>query len=85
MSREPGIRLLARQDVDVLVAGEAREWEVVEYAQDAIASGARKALILLGHASSEQAGMRYCAQWLGSFITEVPVEFVPAPEPFWSP
>ena len=85
LSQEPGIRLLARPEVDVLMVGETREWEVVEYAQDIIAAGNKKALILLGHVVSEQAGMKYCAEWLRSFITEVPVEFIPAAEPFWGP
>jgi len=44
-----------------------------------------KSLILLGHASSEEAGMEYCATWLKTFIDEVPIEFVPAGEPFWTP
>ena len=85
VSQEPGIQALARPDVDVLIGGETREWEVVEYAQDIITTGKKKALILLGHVVSEQAGMRYCAEWLRSFVTEVPIEFVAAPEPFWSP
>ncbi|MDQ3686503.1 MAG: Nif3-like dinuclear metal center hexameric protein, partial [Acidobacteriota bacterium] len=59
VSQMPGIPLLARPDVDVLVVGETREWEVVEYAQDMIASGKKKALIVLGHVVSEQAGMKY--------------------------
>jgi putative NIF3 family GTP cyclohydrolase 1 type 2 len=84
-SQEPGIALLARSDVDVLIVGETREWEVVEYAQDMIASGQKKALIVLGHVVSEQAGMKYCAEWLKGLITEVPIEFVPAAEPFWTP
>jgi putative NIF3 family GTP cyclohydrolase 1 type 2 len=77
-------RTLARPEVDVLVVGEAREWEVVEYAQDAIAAGMKKALIVLGHAISEENGMNECARWLKTFVTEVPVEFVPAGEPFWT-
>jgi putative NIF3 family GTP cyclohydrolase 1 type 2 len=85
VSQEPGIQLLARPDVDVLIGGETREWEVVEYAQDMITTGKQKGLILLGHVVSEQAGMKYCAEWLKPFIIEVPIEFIPAPEPFWSP
>jgi putative NIF3 family GTP cyclohydrolase 1 type 2 len=85
LSQMPGISLLARPDVDVLIAGEAREWEAVEYAQDSIAAGKKKGLILLGHVVSEQAGMKLCAEWLKSLITEAPVEFIPAAEPFWSP
>jgi putative NIF3 family GTP cyclohydrolase 1 type 2 len=85
VSLNPGIPLLAQPGVDVLVVGETREWEVVEYAQDIISSGKKKALIILGHVVSEQAGMKYCAEWLRSFITEVPVEFIAAEEPYWSP
>jgi hypothetical protein len=29
--------------------------------------------------------MKYCADWLRGFVGEVPVEFVPAEEPFWRP
>jgi hypothetical protein len=29
--------------------------------------------------------MKYCADWLKGFVTEVPIDFVPAPEPFWRP
>jgi putative NIF3 family GTP cyclohydrolase 1 type 2 len=79
------IPLFARADVDVLVVGEAREWELVEYAQDSITAGNQKALVILGHVVSEQGGMKYCTEWLKSFMTGVPVEFVPATEPFWSP
>jgi len=85
VSLMPGIPFFARPDVDVLVVGETREWELVEYAQDAITSGQKKALIVLGHVVSEQAGMKYCAEWLRGFIKEVPIEFIPAVEPFWNP
>jgi putative NIF3 family GTP cyclohydrolase 1 type 2 len=85
VSLNPGIPLLSQPGVDVLVLGETNEWELVEYAQDMISSGRKKALIILGHVMSEQAGMKYCAEWLRSFVTEVPVEFIAAPEPYWSP
>jgi putative NIF3 family GTP cyclohydrolase 1 type 2 len=85
VKRELGIQLLSRPDVDTLVTGETVEWEVVPYVQDMIASGQKKALVLLGHVNSENGGMRYCAEWLRDFITEVPIGFIPAPEPFWNP
>lgn len=85
VSQMPGIPFLARPDVDVLVIGETHEWELVEYAQDAITSGKKKALIVLGHVVSEQAGMKYCAEWLRGFVKEVPIEFIAASEPFWCP
>jgi hypothetical protein len=33
---------------------------------------------------AEQSGMTYCAEWLKTFIPEVPIDFIPAAEPFWS-
>ena len=75
--------MLQRDDVEVLVMGEGLEWETIEYGADAVAEGKRKALVILGHIPSEQAGMEECARWLKTLITEVPVEFVPAAEPFW--
>jgi putative NIF3 family GTP cyclohydrolase 1 type 2 len=81
----PGIPLLSQAGVDLLVVGETHEWELVEYAQDMISSGKKKALMILGHVVSEQAGMKYCAEWLRSFVPEVPVEFIAAAEPYWRP
>ena len=63
--------------VEVLLVGETREWETVEYAADALTEGRRKALIVIGHVPSEQAGMEECARWLKTFISGVPIEFVP--------
>ena len=77
--------MLKRSDVDVLIIGECREWETVEYVRDANGLGMGKGLILLGHAISEEEGMAYCAEWLAQFIDEVPVEVVPCGEPFWTP
>jgi putative NIF3 family GTP cyclohydrolase 1 type 2 len=79
------VKMLERDDVQVLVAGEAAEWETVEYARDAAAQGRHKALILLGHEVSEEAGMRYCAEWLKSVLPGVPIEYIRAGEPFWMP
>jgi putative NIF3 family GTP cyclohydrolase 1 type 2 len=85
VGRMPGIPLFASPDVDVFIAGETREWELVEYVRDSITMGNKKALILVGHVLSEQGGMSYCAEWLKTFIPEVPVEFIPDKEPFWAP
>jgi len=72
-------------DVDVLVIGEAREWETVEYVADAVSAGQKKGMIIIGHIPSEQAGMDEFARWLRTFVKDVPVSFVPAADPFWSP
>ena len=71
--------------VQSLVIGETQEWETVEYVADAMSEGQQKSLIILGHIPSEQAGMEECTRWLKTFVSEVPIEFVPAKEPFWSP
>jgi putative NIF3 family GTP cyclohydrolase 1 type 2 len=78
-------QLLQQGDVEVLVIGEAREWETVEYVADAVTAGRKKALIILGHVPSEQDGMEEFARWLGTFVKEVPVTFVPTADPFWAP
>jgi putative NIF3 family GTP cyclohydrolase 1 type 2 len=83
MTRE--IAALEQNDVELLVVGETREWETVEYAADAATQKKHKALIILGHIPSEQAGMEECGRWLKTFVTEVPVEFVRTEEPFWMP
>jgi putative NIF3 family GTP cyclohydrolase 1 type 2 len=76
--------LLERDDVQVLLIGEAREWETVEYVADAVTQRRDKALIVIGHIPSEQPGMEECTRWLKTFVSGVPIEFVPAQQPFWT-
>ena len=76
---------LEMENVQVLLVGETREWETVEYAADAVTEGRKKALIVIGHIPSEQAGMDECATWLKTFVHGVPIAFVPAQQPFWIP
>ncbi len=76
------IAMLENPAVQVLIAGESREWETVEYIRDAVQQGRQKAMILLGHVNSEEAGMLWCTDWIKSFVTEVPVYFIATGEPF---
>lgn len=80
MAGAPGgqrhISMLANDDVEVLIAGEASEWETYLYANDAADQKRNKAVIFLGHIKSEEAGMEYCAKWLQGFIKDVPVHFI---------
>jgi len=78
------IRALEQDDVQVLLVGETREWETVEYAADAVSQHRNKALIVIGHIPSEQPGMEECARWLQGFVKTVPIEFVAAKQPFWT-
>jgi putative NIF3 family GTP cyclohydrolase 1 type 2 len=75
---------LEMENVEVLLVGETHEWETVEYVADAATEGRRKALIVIGHVPSEQAGMEECARWLKTFVKEVPIEFVATKQPFWT-
>jgi putative NIF3 family GTP cyclohydrolase 1 type 2 len=80
---EAEFHALERDYVQVLLVGETREWETVEYAADAVTQGKNKALIVIGHIPSEQMGMVECTKWLQGFVKDVPVKFVGAKEPFW--
>lgn len=75
-------------DTDVVVGGEQQEadgaLDNVEYVADAAALGFNKGLIMLGHVVSEQPGMEDYAKWLQTFITGIPIQYVPAEEPFWT-
>jgi putative NIF3 family GTP cyclohydrolase 1 type 2 len=75
---------LEMDNIEVLLVGETREWETVEYAADAVSEARKKALIVIGHVPSEQAGMEECARWLKTFVNDVPIEFVPTKQPFWT-
>jgi putative NIF3 family GTP cyclohydrolase 1 type 2 len=81
---EAETRTLEIPDVDVLVTGEPREWETVEYVADALTEGKKKSLVILGHIPSEQMGMDECTRWLKTFVNKVPVQFVPTKDPFWA-
>ncbi|MBW3629229.1 MAG: Nif3-like dinuclear metal center hexameric protein [Gemmatimonadetes bacterium] len=76
--------LRAMPVADVVVAGEVREWESVEYARD-LAARESKGLVLVGRVVSEDPGMALCARWLGTLVPEVPVRHVAAGDPYWSP
>jgi len=79
------VKALERDDVEVLVVGEAPEWDTVEYVRDAQLEGRHKALILLGHLTSEEVGMENCAAWLKPMFPGLRVDYVPAGEPYWEP
>ena len=71
--------------VDVIIAGEVREWESVEYARDTVTGGGKKGLILLGRVLSEEPGMNVCAQWLKTLVPELTTTWIPVGDPYWRP
>ncbi|MFD0693415.1 Nif3-like dinuclear metal center hexameric protein [Paenibacillus sp. GCM10027628] len=64
------------EKVDLIIAGEGPEWETPEYVRDAVYQGRRKGLIMLGHAESEEPGMKLLAGELQLAFPEVPVRFI---------
>jgi hypothetical protein len=86
----PGVSALAATmkllpECDVVIAGETREWESVEYAQDTVASGQKKGFIMLGRVLSEEPAMSFCADGLKTLFPEVPVRWISAGDPYWRP
>ena len=77
--------LNALPGVDVLIAGEVREWETVEYARDVVDAGGRKGLILLGRVVSEDPGMKVCAAWIKTIVPELTTTWIAAGDPYWRP
>jgi putative NIF3 family GTP cyclohydrolase 1 type 2 len=77
-------RIFREPDVEVVITGDAVEWEAAPYFQDLVAAGKAKGLILLGDEPSEEPGSGEMAEWLKGFVTEVPIEWIPAGDPFWT-
>jgi putative NIF3 family GTP cyclohydrolase 1 type 2 len=75
-------KVLLDTEVDVVVCGEVCEWEAAPYFMDLIASGQKRGMILLGSQVSSEPGCGELATWAHSFISEVPIEWHPAGEPF---
>ncbi|RAK52405.1 Nif3-like dinuclear metal center hexameric protein [Phenylobacterium deserti] len=80
-------------DIDVIVGGEAAEgsdsqlptYDLAAFAVDSTALGQPRGLVLLGHMGTEDIGMQVVADWIRSFAPEIPVQYLPAGEPFGAP
>jgi len=74
-------------EADVVIGGEQQEadggFDNIEYVRDAASLGMAKCVIMLGHVISEQPGMEDYAKWMRTFIPGIPIQFVPAEEPYW--
>ena len=71
--------------VDMVVAGEVREWENTHYAADMFTAGEKRTLVTVGRVVSEEPGMRACADWLKNVVKEVPAKWIGAGDPYWRP
>ena len=76
------MEFMKAENLDVIICGELLEWTLCAYARDAAQLGLNKALIVLGHDRTEEAGMKYLPDWLRPLLPGVPVSFIEAGEPF---
>jgi putative NIF3 family GTP cyclohydrolase 1 type 2 len=70
------------QKPDVLIVGEVSEWETAEYIRDARLMGATTALLVLGHAVSEEPGMEWVAEWLQPKLDGIKITHIASGNPF---
>ncbi len=70
-------------EVDLLVAGEVREWESTFYAADVYTAGEKRGLVTIGRVVSEDPGMRACADWLKTVVRDVPARWIAAGDLYW--
>jgi hypothetical protein len=79
----PDVMIKYFGQVDMLIAGEVREWECTTYAGDMNSAGEKRSLVTIGRVASEDPGMRACAAWLKTFVKGVPIQWVSSGDPFW--
>ncbi|HPF86836.1 MAG TPA: Nif3-like dinuclear metal center hexameric protein [Candidatus Limiplasma sp.] len=76
------MELMRSRNLDVIICGEVTEWTLPAYVRDAAQMGMNKAILILGHERSEEAGMKHLGVWLKSVTGDIPVVFIDAKEPF---
>lgn len=81
-TEEMPMLLMKEQNLDVMVCGDIIEWTLCPYIRDASALGMNKAMLVLGHERTEEAGMKYMAEWLEPMVKGIAVHFIDAKEPF---
>lgn len=80
-------------DVDAIVGGESAEgsagtlptMDQSAFAADMTTLGRPRGIIFLGHMGTEDSPMKLVADWLGGFVRDIPIAFLPAGEPFHPP
>lgn len=76
------MRLMRAREMDVIVCGDLTEWTLPAYVRDAYQLGLRKAIVVLGHERSEEAGMKHLGVWMRPVTGDIPIVFVDSREPF---
>lgn len=76
------IATIAKHKPDLTIVGEINEWETSEYIRDLRAITGKGSLIILGHAVSEEPGMKWMEEWLQPKIPGIKVTHIPSNDPF---
>lgn len=76
------MEMMHKHSLDTAVCGDITEWTLSAYIRDAAMLGMNKSMIVLGHERSEEAGMKYMAEWMKSVAGDTEVIFIDAKEPF---
>ena len=75
------IEQLGKEQPDVIICGEAPEWETVEYVRDARTKGDKLSLVLLGHIPSEESGSEWLVNWLKPKLPGIKITHIPSGNP----
>lgn len=67
---------LNREDIDLVICGEICEWSICEYVRDSAQLGIDKALMILGHMSSERCGMEYICDYINETMEGVAAYYI---------
>jgi len=73
------IKYVESSNIDLLIVGETNEWETNEYVRDATDMGLSKALIIMGHQNSEEAGMLTVVEMVREALPDLQVDFIASP------
>jgi putative NIF3 family GTP cyclohydrolase 1 type 2 len=67
--------------LDMIVTGEANEWEALVYSEDWITAGHGKGLLMLGLAATSDAGAKEVANWVRKTVNPAKVEYLAVGDP----
>jgi len=79
----PAVMWQRYSEVDLILAGEVREWENTHYAADMFTIGEKRNLVTIGRVASEDPGMKPCAAWMKSLFAQLPTQWLPAGDLYW--
>lgn len=73
-----------QSEAECILVSETREYDSFEYVRDTISAGAKKGAIFISHQSGEDEGMREFASWVTPLVPEIPVQYIPTTDEYWT-